>query len=330
MYSKASTSDITRSIKEFALNRCRIDKVGIAPVSRYNGAPEGYHPEDFLPGCKSVVVCALRIPDGAMQTIMRMMEDGNYSTHGIYGSYGYVGGPNYMLLFSELKIARYIEQITGEPALPCTSGPTHGSKMLSMRHSAVAAGLGEFGWSSIVITPEFGTRNRFCAILTRAELEPDPLYDGLPLCNPAVCAVCSSMCPVGAIPEYQKGQERVVDIGGNLYAYSGLDGNKCRMAGTGCFVSYTGAEKNIQDISNRHPLWFESHSLQSHYFENPNNNFLIHFTSWKCGYCLAYCPMGRWKERYYDTGLSIIDTRKYIKSNGKSDFRGNRDARSES
>ena len=35
----------------------------------------------------------------------------------------------------------------------------------------------------IVLTPEYGPRNRFGAILTTAEIEPDPLYSGEKLCH---------------------------------------------------------------------------------------------------------------------------------------------------
>ena len=45
----------------------------------------------------------------------------------------------------------------------------------SQRHAAVRAGLGEFGLSGLVITPQYGPRVRYVSIITEAELEPDPL-----------------------------------------------------------------------------------------------------------------------------------------------------------
>lgn len=167
-----SISTLTRQIKNFVLTEARMDKVGIASIDRFNESPEGQHPTDFLPGCKSVIV-------------FRTFEDLNYNTHGIYGAFGYVGAPNYNLLFANYKIARFVEKLTGCAAMPETAGPTHGAKMMSMRHCAYAAGLGEFGWSSLMLTPEFGPRNRFGAVLTTAELEPDPMYNGPKLCDPA-------------------------------------------------------------------------------------------------------------------------------------------------
>jgi len=304
---------LTNEIKTYALEKAKVDKIGIAPVERFNGAPEGFHPTDFLPGCRSVIVCAVRLPDGAVQAIMRTMEDNLYHIHGVYGAYGYVGGPNYTLLFAAYRISQFVEKVTGELATPCPSGPTHGMKMMSMRHSAVAAGLGEFGWHSCVITPEFGTRNRFCVILTTAELAPDPLYSGPKLCDPSVCGVCSSMCPMGAIPKYNAKQARVCDIGGKTCTYSGLDANKCRIAGAGSFAEFNETGQDLVDLSDTHPLHFEADRSSGYYMEHMNNNFFMHATSFKCGYCLAYCPAGNWKERFFDTGLSRVDTRQYMK-----------------
>lgn len=38
------------------------DLCGIAPVERFNEAPDGFHPTDIYNGCKSVVVFAKKIP----------------------------------------------------------------------------------------------------------------------------------------------------------------------------------------------------------------------------------------------------------------------------
>ena len=115
--------------------------------------------------------------------------------------------------------------------MPCTAGPTHGGGALSLRHCAVAAGLGQFGWHSIVLTPEFGPRNRFGAVLTTLKLKPDPMMSGKRLCDFEHCHVCEKVCPTGAIPPYKPGQERVVDFGeGQIERYSGINWTKCKIA----------------------------------------------------------------------------------------------------
>jgi hypothetical protein len=68
----------------------------------------------------------------------------------------------------------------------------------SLRHAAVAAGLGGIGKNSCVVTPSLGSRVRVVAVLTVAELEPDPLISNP--CAPEVChAACVAACPAGAL-----------------------------------------------------------------------------------------------------------------------------------
>jgi len=73
----------------------------------------------------------------------------------------------------------------------------------SQRHAATRAGLGEFGFSNIVLTPEFGHRVRLVSIITEAELEPDPLLTKK-ICLREKCGgkdgpICLRRCVAGAI-----------------------------------------------------------------------------------------------------------------------------------
>lgn len=65
------------------------------------------------------------------------------------------------------------------------------------RLAAVACGLGEMGWSKMFLTKEFGPLQRVAFIFTDAELEPDPLYSGEPLCRR--CMACVRECPGGCL-----------------------------------------------------------------------------------------------------------------------------------
>ena len=69
---------------------------------------------------------------------------------------------------------------------------------LSHRHAATRAGLGEFGYINVVLTKEFGARQRFNTIVTDAELVPDPLISK-PICLREKCRLCLEACPVDAI-----------------------------------------------------------------------------------------------------------------------------------
>lgn len=69
---------------------------------------------------------------------------------------------------------------------------------ISHRHAATRAGLGEFGYNNIVLTKEFGPRQRFNTVVTEAELEPDPLLEE-PICLRDNCRLCLKACIMGAI-----------------------------------------------------------------------------------------------------------------------------------
>ena len=135
--SEARITDITQQIKDFVLTEARMDKVGIASIDRFNESPEGMHPTDFLPGCKSVIAFCTRLPDGAIDATFRAFEDSYYDVHGIYGAYGYVGGPNYNLMWANYKISRFVEKLIGCACMPETAGPTHGAKMLVCSRSCI-------------------------------------------------------------------------------------------------------------------------------------------------------------------------------------------------
>jgi epoxyqueuosine reductase QueG len=56
--------------------------------------------------------------------------------------------------------------------------------------------MGEIGKNNLLLTPEFGPHQRLCAIITEAELEPDPRRD-FDLCRG--CNKCMEACPSGAL-----------------------------------------------------------------------------------------------------------------------------------
>ncbi|MFH0769636.1 MAG: hypothetical protein V1932_08790, partial [Chloroflexota bacterium] len=69
----------------------------------------------------------------------------------------------------------------------------------SHRHTAVAAGIGEIGLNSLLLSPKFGSRIRVISIITEAPLETDsPLKERL--CQPERCGnACIKACPPKAL-----------------------------------------------------------------------------------------------------------------------------------
>jgi epoxyqueuosine reductase len=286
--------DAKKMIREVALGH-GMDMCGVSGIDRFDESPPGRHPTDILPGCKSVVVIGVRLLDGAVQANFRAYEDGRQDLKGIYGTYGYTMLPNFALTYACYAVAQAIERNLGETATPLSTGPMTNGLQISIRHAAVAAGLGEFGWLSIVLTPEFGPRNRFGVILTTAEIEPDPLYGGPKLCDPKKCSVCTDVCPTKAIGRYGSEDVRTCKLG----TYGKISFPRCQVAGDGLRKKFGAGEdwlttddptpEDIKDANARRPI---------------SNQGLQHNESWHCGLCLSFCPVGKWKERFLDRKLT--------------------------
>ncbi len=290
--------NLKEQIKQTALTH-GMDLCGFAGVDRFVESPAGRHPTDILPGCKTVIVIGTRLLDGIIQANFRTFEDGRRDLKGLYGTYGYAFLPNFELTYACYSIAQFIERTTGVITTPCSTGPMTNGMQLSLRHAAVAAGLGEFGWMSIVLTPQFGPRNRFGVVLTQLELEPDPLYTGKKLCEPEKCGICTRICPTGALSEIGAEDIHRCNIGEHHYEYGKCNWEKCQI-GTLGLKKITGANEDYLETSDPTP----QDILDAVHRMPINEGGLQHHTSHNCGKCLSYCPVGDWGAKFKKTGVS--------------------------
>ena len=272
-------------IKKYATEHLDMDYVGITGVDRLTGAPEGSRPIDLLPGAKSVVVMAVKLSLGVVQTIFRAHEDGLRQAMSIYGTYGYALFPNYYLKYAAYSLARFLEK-RGHMSTPMPSGPGSAGAPFSNRHAAVAAGIGVFGWSSIVITPDYGPRIRLVSVLTRAEIEPDPMYSGPTLCDPKKCGICLKVCPTHAI---NPTRSKTVTMGGREFTYGWLDFNSC-VVGTQGLTKKTLALKDVTVPEN--PTTEDVEEARRQMDPRQRNEVIGGSPAYHCGKCLAYCPVG--------------------------------------
>jgi len=70
---------------------------------------------------------------------------------------------------------------------------------LSFKLAVNESGIGVYGRPSILITPEYGPRVIFRAVLTNASIKPDKPLTDFDLCRK--CDKCIKLCPVNAISE---------------------------------------------------------------------------------------------------------------------------------
>jgi epoxyqueuosine reductase len=194
----------------------------------WDAVPDGHHPRDFVPEARSVVSIAQPVLNPVMDA-PAVLADRDLEMIPPHVKYPYlevfynrVGHvvQDFMLEFIGQVIGQYLlgegyqamifptsglhpsiegltdKQIWGGP--PCekaqkfspfryTFGP------FSHRHAATRAGLGEFGYNNLVLTREFGPRQRFNSIVTDAELVPDPLITE-PICLRDKCKLCLKAC----------------------------------------------------------------------------------------------------------------------------------------
>ncbi|MBF0244149.1 MAG: hypothetical protein HQL31_02590 [Planctomycetes bacterium] len=208
-----------------------MDLVGFGPVERWEHAPYLLSPQAILPEAKTVVVGALYIGD-------TWIELGGEPTPQDHGPGGW-RDHNALLDRAAYRLVRKLEE-EGHAAIAVASSniwryreyegvPSLFAPDLSHIHAAVAAGLGEIGWSGLAITPEFGSRCRFISIVTSAELTPSPMYEGPALCD--MCGDCIRQCPSKAMKcDMNSKSPHIVNIGGKTYKYANKNMWRCAWA----------------------------------------------------------------------------------------------------
>jgi epoxyqueuosine reductase len=279
---------LTDEVKEFALTHLDVDYVGITGVDRLSEAPAGHRPTDLLPRSRSVVVMGVRLSMGAVQAIFRAHEDGLRHAQCIYGTHGYSLTPNYHLKFASYRLARFLEK-KGFVTTPLPSGPGGGGAPFSHRHAAVAAGIGEFGWSGIILTPDYGPKVRFVSTITMAELDPDPFYDGPKLCDRTTCGICVSVCPSNAISETAS---KRVTMGGRPFEYGVVDFARCRVSTEGLTTKSLGF-KDLPIPENPTMADIDKAREQIDRRQIMEAILPVDRATYYCGKCLAYCPVGK-------------------------------------
>jgi len=220
---------------EFA-RQAGADVIGVADVGRFDELPAEKHPRAIFPEVQSVVVLGRRIPRGAL----RGVEEGtNFLNYTLYGSEWL---ENRFLPVLTFSVAEALESDGWEavplPNLPpevppmgvaVRAGGIPPNVMLDFDDAAVRAGVGEIGYCGVLLTPEFGPRQRVQVILTDAPIEPDPMLEE-PICPHS--DECRGHCPLGA---FGAEEERV--IAGKRMAVAVIDW-------AGCAACKNGARPN--------------------------------------------------------------------------------------
>jgi len=183
-----------KRIKQFALDY-GVDDAGVAAAADY-ASPRSPKLESIMPGVKSLVVMAFKEPSSCDSANPQVAMSGRLDLMSFSRSCNY-------------KMVRYLEREFGCTAMAAPvsyplemSAETMGMVGdVSLRHAAIAAGLGIFGRNNLVLHPQLGSRALFTAILTDLPLPSDPPYKK-DLCTD--CNLCVKNCPAHALDEEGK------------------------------------------------------------------------------------------------------------------------------
>ena len=227
----------SQEIKE-AAKRLGADIVGIGSIDRWEGAPSQMDPRLIMPRAKSIIAMGFRVFRGSLRGI----EEGTYFSN--YSAMGY-GGITYLYMpMTVINLCKLIEDEGYEAvpmghqsdwrgidnkgflrenySRPVAPGKPQPDIMVNLRIAAYLCGLGEIGYSKMLLTPEFGPRVRVGIIITEMELEPDPIMEPGTLCNR--CMACVRECPGNCIP---KDKTVKVNLAGHDVEWADVDMAKC-------------------------------------------------------------------------------------------------------
>lgn len=190
-----STNLDRKRVRDFALG-LGADVVGFAAIDDYY-SPRSPDPRKILPDVRSMIVMGFRELAGAVES--------DYPRVGMMcrlGSLEVAGS-------AAFRLGRFLERETRTKAAAITvSYPLAMSREtlgmvgdVSLRHAAVAAGLGAFGRHNLVINPDLGTGVIYTGVLSELPFASDPPVTQ-ELCNQ--CGLCVEGCPARALDEEGK------------------------------------------------------------------------------------------------------------------------------
>ena len=274
---------LKESLRQAALSK-DIDYFGVGSVDRWANAPKDHRPTDILPGAKSVIVVGMRIPEGCVEANKRAYEGMRHGVF-VYMCFGY-NLVNDLLEDACFRISKPLEQHGHRVFLPPASVGRDEEKMmgiLSNRHSAVCAGLAEFGLNGLALTPDAGPRVRWAAVITDAPLQADPLYSGPPICTG--CKNCITICPTGA---FSAGEVFDIPIGERVFHYAKLNRPVCRAGVTGLAkgtagrLQEPGVKEKIHDVTD----WLKL-------VKSDDKWNRLERVAAMCGRCMIECQAGK-------------------------------------
>ncbi len=198
------TSDMAADLRRKIVDKCRewgVEMVGFASADAWDDPPflpwppREFSPKAIFPGCRTVIVLGLPVTLPILETSPSIWYQELYKN-----------------LNAQLDERAYqLSEMLNRMGHPSAYVPRDGygevellmdnpCAFFSHRHAAYLAGLGTFGVNNMLLTPEYGPRQRFVSVLTAAEVPPDRPMDKQQCVR---CMRCVKACPVQAIGDLE-------------------------------------------------------------------------------------------------------------------------------
>ncbi len=179
----------------------------IRKAEKLKNLPGIIDPDKLLPGCKSVLVFLSAMPERMVELAARQKAECamsyTYSQYQLIRETLWAAHDKATELSKEGFASIPVADLAAEPIR--NVAPYWEFAWAHLGHpdlrqnapAAVAAGLGELGANGMLLTPEYGPRQRYSFLLTTAELVETPAYSGASLCTN--CGKCADACPMNAL-----------------------------------------------------------------------------------------------------------------------------------
>lgn len=180
--------EIKEKAKTFGFDLC-----GVSDLLQIQKAENPPHrglrkPLEIMPEAKSLVILGFVLWDESFNSVVVSVPTPDRQHPDIYGFY-------YDIMEARAwRLSNWLQKEKGIISIPTLE--------VQLKPAAMLAGLGFIGHNTLVITPEYGPRVRWIALLVNTELTPDKPYSRDLCAEQPLCQnkeLCVKACPFQAI-----------------------------------------------------------------------------------------------------------------------------------
>jgi len=192
-------TEITTELQSL-LDNLRVDKLGIVSLDSCKDTEVYTTARELLPGANSVIILAMELFPELVKYLTSEKKVGELVLRDLFNRNADIA--NGQLDWESYRLVKDLHRL-GYKGVPLPAGDAPFDSrfiegMLDYKQAAVMAGMGMFGWNTLLLTPEFGARVRLSCIVTDARLDgtsSDHDFNPCLRCGGA----CVKVCPVHAL-----------------------------------------------------------------------------------------------------------------------------------